>query len=176
MAQNWNWESVTADERSFVRAISLAVTRNEPARSLFYAAVCRSLKRGDLGSHFEQAPQVNGELKVALNTNERRHIKRGGRGRAGGGSQGWFSPSIGVLKAPWIINALSLKPPLHMSLCFFSTHFSFLPSPHFLDQRQWFYAMSLHNIGYMEIQSHYSRIGRISLKNHGGHYQILVSH
>lgn len=45
-------------------------------------------------------------------------------------SQEWFSPSIGVLKAPWIINGLSLRcqPPLVLRFLLVSLHSLFSPS------------------------------------------------
>lgn len=45
------------------------------------------------------------------------------------GSQERFSPSIGVLKAPWIINGLSLRSNPPILLFLFTSLFSFFPFP-----------------------------------------------
>ena len=114
--------------------------------------VCGEAVRGRFTSHLKQ-PYDSMITRVTTKTRSKQkaaHLKKkrqwdwrgktdesGGQGEEGGwawwllsGSQERFSPSIGVLKAPWIINGLSLRshcPPvllfLLMSLC------SLPPSP-----------------------------------------------
>ncbi len=113
--------------QDLIRAISLCVTRNEPARLLFFAQCVEAL-RERFTSHFKQQYYSFITPDATKHTaNKRPHIyesegleKKKGEERAWwllSGSQERFSPSIGVLKAPWIINGLSLRslPPLPSS-------------------------------------------------------------
>lgn len=97
----------------------LSVTCNKPARLLLLQCV------GALTARFTSHFKPRCYLMIAPDATKQKPpcLKEGGGGkkREEGGwawwllsdSQEWFSPSIGVLKAPWIINGLSLRcqPP-----------------------------------------------------------------